>query len=288
MKQLALAVLLIAFLFCCRPKHSEETAPDSLSVDTIALAPYEDMSVEGGEKGEEAVTEQNSETTGLEDFDYTYEGKLNKTIDVRVNIFQREGTKRARLVYLRSKKIIYMDARCPETGTFELTEKVEGKVTGIWKIAAEEEDIMSGTWSTADGSKQLPVELMMSEIDFDDFLPRERVHTGTYELKEENDDAETKQEFPFLGLEELFVKNMAGNTIFFDLQIQGPPPGVHMGVVSGMAEGSGNHYVYTNDEGCKITLSFAGDTVSLNQKGSDINCGFGANIYAYGKLSKKN
>jgi hypothetical protein len=236
MRRIHLAPLLfLTFLFSCQHNNSRNTATDSLATDTAVAAIDDTTHVEITE------AEDESELSGA-DFDYTYEGLINNKIKVRVNIFQIRGEKMARLVYLNSKKIINMDVAYPAVGTFELTEKIEGKVTGIWKIAVEEEDILSGTWSAADGAKQMPVQLGMTIDDFDNFMAKEEIRTGTYEFKQVNEDTETKDEFPLLSSEDLYVKNMADNSIYFDLYIQGPPPGVHLGMVNGMAYKSSEHY----------------------------------------------
>jgi hypothetical protein len=286
MKPIIVAALLTAVFFSCQKANDSNTASESLAADSaLALATSDSVAEPTEEEifaGEAGLEEQTA--TDPQNFDYTYEGLINNKIKVRVNIFQYKGQAMARAVYLNSKKIINMEAAFPEVGTFVLTEKIGGKSTGIWNVAVEEEDILSGTWSTPDGSKQMPVQLAMTDGDFDDFLSKEEIKTGFYILKELNEDPETKEEFPVVYSEDLFIKNMAGNTLYFDLYIQGPPPGVHMGMVNGMAVKSGNSYLYKNDEGCEITMSFAGDSVRLSQKGSDINCGFGANIAAFGTL----
>jgi hypothetical protein len=282
------AALVTTVFFSCQNANKDNTANENASTDSVvdsAAMPPDTLS---GATEAEIIAAENAfdeqPVTDPDNFDYVYEGLINNKIKVRVNIFQHKGEAMARAVYLNSKKIINMEATFPSAGTFILTEKIGGKSTGIWNIAVEEEDILSGTWSAPDGSKKMPIQLGMTDGDFDDFLNKEEIKTGFYVLQETNEDAETKQEFPLLYSEELFVKNMAGNTIYFDLYIQGSPPGMHVGMVNGMAEKSGNSYLYKNDEGCEITMSFAGDSVQLSQKGTDINCGFGANIGVFGTL----
>jgi hypothetical protein len=286
MKPIIFAVALTTVFFSCQNANNGNTANEGAAADSaLALATSDSVAEPTEEEifaGEAGLEEQTG--SDPQNFDYTYEGLINNKIKVRVNIFQYKGEQMARAVYLNSKKIINMEAAYPGVGSFVLTEKIGGKSTGIWNVAVEEEDILSGTWSTPDGSKQMPVQLAMTDGDFDDFLSKEDIKTGFYVLKELNEDPETKEEFPVVYSEDLFIKNMAGNTIYFDLYIQGPPPGVHMGMVNGMAIKSGNAYLYKNDEGCEITMSFAGDSVRLSQKGLDINCGFGANIAAFGTL----
>jgi hypothetical protein len=287
MKFLIFAVALIATVFVsCQNTNNGNTTNENLTADSALVFATPDSLA--GPTEEEIIAAEaglDEETaTDSENFDYTYEGLINNKINVRINIFQYKGEQMARGVYLNSKQIINMDVTNPAAGTFVLTEKINNKPTGIWTVAVEEEDILTGTWSTPDGSKQMPVRLGMTNGDFDDFLNKEEIKTGFYALQEGNEEEETKQEFPLLYSEELFVKNMAENTLYFDLYIQGSPPGVHIGMVNGTAVKSGNSYRYKNEEGCEITMSFAGDSVQLSQKGSDINCGFGANIGAFGTL----
>jgi hypothetical protein len=293
MKQILTIIALGSFLlFSCQPPANENTRKaDTLSQtlkDTGTLAPKEERETVVADTLKEAPTEQAQTDIGPENFDYIFEGTINEKIKVKVNIFQYHRELKARAVYLSSKKIIDMDAVCPAAGSFVLTEKINGKSTGVWKIAVDEEDIFKGTWTAPDGTKPMPIYLAMTPEDFDNFLPAEAVKTGYYTYIDKNEDEETKAEFPITFSEELYVKNMSGSSIFFDLYIQGPPPGVHVGMLNGIANKVGNNYVYKNEEGCEITLSFSGDAVSLSQKGSDINCGFGANIAAFGTLKKSN
>lgn len=293
MKQILTIVALSPLLFfSCRNTATQNTdLKDSVvqtATDTAASLPVEEPSLEAVDSVSSDPVVLGQDDIGPENFDYTYEGTINGKIKVRINIFQYHRELKARAVYLSTKQIIDMEATYPSVGHFELTEKVNGKATGIWKIASGEEDIMSGTWNSPDGAKQMPISLSMSPIEFDNFLPATAVKTGYYTYKEINDDAETKTEFPITFSEELYIKNMSGNSIAFDLYIQGPPPGVHIGMLNATAYKAGNNYVYKNDEGCEITMAFSGDEVKLDQKGNDINCGFGANIGAFGTLKKSN
>jgi hypothetical protein len=280
------AAVLTTVFFSCQKTTNTNSESQTLAADSALAAATSDSVAEPEEEGTFAAETDLAGESDMDpqNFDYVYEGLINNKIKVRVNIFQYKGEQMARAVYLNSKKIINMEAAYPAVGTFMLTEKIGDKSTGIWNVAVEEEDILAGTWSTPDGSKKMPIKLAMTNGDFDDFLKKEEIVTGFYVLQENNEDAETKQEFPLLFSEELFVKNMAENTLYFDLYLQGPPPGVHVGMVNGMAKKSGNSYLYKNDEGCEIKMLFAGDSVQLSQKGSDINCGFGAGIGAFGTL----
>jgi hypothetical protein len=288
MKHIIFATALLLVFFSCQKGNN--TANENPSADSVLDSSAPTDTLAGPTEEEIIASEANLEeetgdrtTNDGKDFDYVYEGLINNKIKVRVNIFQYKEQAMARAVYLNSKKIINMDAVFPNGG-FLLTEKIGDKSTGIWNVAVEEEDILSGTWSSPDRSKQMPIQLAMTDGNFDDFLNKEEIKTGFYVYKEVNEDAETKQEFPLVYSEELFVKNMAGNTVYFDLYIQGSPPGMHIGMVNGMAVKSGNSYLYKNDEGCEITMSFAADSVQLSQKGTDMNCGLGANIGAFGTL----
>ncbi len=289
MKQLTIAIACLGFCFSCQSNKNNSTETDSLAVDSVFSSQTVDTAVVAGPTEEEiiAAEDQNEVPLDPQDFDYTYEGLINNQIKVMVNIFKFRGEQKARAVYLSTKKIINMDAVYPAVGTFELTEKVDGKATGLWKIAVAEEDIFTGTWNSPDGKKQMPITLTMSGSEVDEVLPKEEIKTGFYFLEERNEDAASKEEFPLLYKEELYVKNMAANTLYFDLYIQGSPPGVHVGMVNGYASKSGNAYVYTNEEGCEITMIFSGGKVSLSQKGSDVNCEFGQGIGAFGTLEKK-
>lgn len=290
MKRLPITITLATILFSCQQNSNKNTEADTLALeavssvsDTMTMPTEEEIITSESAPEESGDQEYNSP----EDFDYTYEGLINNQIKVKVNVFKFRGEQKARAVYMNTKKIINMEAVYPSVGVFELTERIDGKPTGIWKLEAKEEDVLSGTWNSADGTKKMSVQLGMTSEPFDAFLPKGEVKTGIYELRELNEDPETKQEFPVIYSEELYVKNMAGNTVYFDLYIQGPPPGVHIGMINGMAEKVGNAYVYRNEEGCEITMTFSADAVTLSQKGRDFDCGFGANIGAYGTLKKK-
>ncbi len=297
MKQiLTVAVLCPLLFFSCNNtaienKESKDTLAQSAK-DTTAVVPKEATVVSAIDTAKsdpvEEPKEEGQADIGPENFDYTYEGTINGTIKVKVNIFQYNRELKARAVYLSSKKIIDMDAVYPSVGHFELTEKINGKATGVWKIAADEEDVLSGTWTAPDGTHKMPVSLAMSPEDFDSFLPAGEVRTGYYKYIDKNEDEETKEEFPINFSEELYVKNMSGSSILIDLYIQGPPPGAHVGMLNGIAHKVGQNYIYKNDEGCEITLTFSGNTVGLSQKGADVDCGFGANIGAFGTLKKSN
>jgi hypothetical protein len=295
MKQILTIITLgLCLLFSCKPTVPENTnKSDTLSqtkTDTAVLPVSAEVAGIDTAKSDpvEEPQEESQADMGPENFDYTFEGSINDKIKVKVNIFQYHRELKARAVYLSSKKIIDMDARYPAVGQFELTEKINGKPTGVWKIATDEEDVFKGTWTAPDGTKKMPISLAMSPEDFDNFLPAEEVKTGYYVYKDINEDEETKEEFPITFSEELYVKNMSGSSIYFDLYIQGPPPGVHVGMLSGMANKVGKNYIYKNDEGCEITMSFSGNTVTMGQKGADVDCGFGANIGAFGTLKKSN
>ncbi len=285
---LAVATILLTILFSCQKNSSETTNADSLTVDTALVSNTPpDTTAVPTETEFNADEDVRGDDMDPADYDYTYEGTINNTIKVKVNLFNIRGEEHARLVYLNSKKIINMDSKYLGGGDYELTEKIDGKPTGFWKIGVEEEDILSGTWTSPDGKKQLPIALGMTNEDFDNFLKKEEIITGFYELKEVNEDVGTKEEFPLLYLEELYVKNMANNSIYFDLNIQGSPPGMHVGMVNGIANKSGNYFIYKNDNGCEISMLFSGDVVKLSQKGSDMDCEFGASIGAFGTLQKK-
>ena len=279
---------IIAILISCGNKKNDSNTSDSeiTSInDTSAALPTPEEVVVSKTNPDEGVSDPVLDNS---DFDYTYEGTINKNIKVKVNIFKYRGELKARAVYLNSKKIINMDAAYVRIGAFELIEKVKGKTTGIWKIEVAEEDIFTGIWTSPDNKKQMPISLSMTGgDDFDDFLAKDEIKTGFYQLKEINENAETKAEFPLTYSEELYVKNMAENTIYFDLYIQGPPPGVHMGMINGFAQKSMNSYIYKNENDCEISMTFSDDKVELKQVGNSMNCEFGANISAFGTLKKK-
>jgi hypothetical protein len=155
MKRITLSTIILATaLFSCKT-NTETTNTDSLPADSVTSDTAEFAA------GDEFLSEKPAATSDADqdDFDYTYEGLLNEKIKVRINIFQFQREQKARLVYLNSKKIINMDVRYPAVGTFELTEQIDGKSTGIWKLETKEEDILTGTWSSPDGGKQMPVQL---------------------------------------------------------------------------------------------------------------------------------
>lgn len=275
-------------LFSCNQKNIENVSNDSLAVvaiDSTAITALPLDTNSSTTEPEKATSEASYE--GDKQFDFTFEGLINNKIKVRINMFKYRDVLNARGVYLSTKKIINMGLRNERAGNFELTEKINGKVTGIWKLAISEEDILTGTWSSPDGKNIMPITLSRIEDSFDSFLTPSEVKSGFYELVYLNDDPETKEEFPILNSEELYIKNMAGNSLYFDLYIQGSPPGVHIGMANGMANKVGNAYVYKNEDGCEITMLFADNKVTLSQNGSDMNCEFGAGIGAYGTLTKK-
>ena len=282
-----LAAIVTLIHYSCQNKSSENLTKDSLvlvALDSNTSSEHSNDSLAVPEEAEIVSSEQEYEAQ--EDFDYTYEGLINNQIKVKLNMFMFRDGQKARAVYLKTNKIINMDLRTLAVGKFELTEKVNDIVTGIWKLEVSSEDILTGTWFSPDGKKKLPIALSLIEDNFDDFLSKEEIKSGFYELRELNNDPETKEEFPILNAEELKVKNMADKTLYFDLYIQGSPPGVHIGMISGIANKSGNLYVYKNEEGCEISMSFVGEMVTLSQEGSGMNCEFGAGIGAYGTLRK--
>lgn len=286
MKQLIITVALSPFLFfSCQNASQSKEAMDSVQTTTdTATTPKPNSEAANTIKSKH---ETDTQTDGsLADFDETFQGTINGNIKVKLNISQINRELRARAVYLSSKKIIDMEAVYPSIRNFELTEKVNGNPTGIWKISENETDEYVGTWTSPNGSKQMPIRLAKTSDDFDSFLPAEEIKSGYYVYKEINEDEETKEEFPVTYSEELHVKNMSGNSIAFDLYIQGPPPGVHLGTLNAIAYKSGKSYRYKNDEGCEINMAFEGDSVKLDQKGTDVDCGFGANIGAFGTLKK--
>jgi hypothetical protein len=152
----------------------------------------------------------------------------------------------------------------------------------MWELKAETEDALVGVWKASNGSRILPIELRASKIDFDHFLPAEEIKSGRYTYKDKPRD---ENSIPFS--EELQIKNMAGSDIYFDLYVHGPSPRFHVGYLHGMASMSGDYYYYKNEDGCKLKLMFSANTVKLDQDGTADYCGFGANISAYGTLTKK-
>lgn len=272
-------------LVACQQKNTTDHAADTLAADTAQIRPVE-PGTEATDAEDSNKTPEESTPQGGKESDYTYEGFIDGKIKVRLNFFDYNEQK-ARLVYLSTKKIIDLEPVTTTTGAYEVLEKVNGKTTGIWKLQGTGEAVMTGTWNSPDGSKQMPIKLTRTEEPFDNFLPKEEIRTGFYEKRDLNDDPETKQEYPELYVEELRVKNMAGSTIYFDLYIQGSPPGMHIGTIYGIAAQKGKSYVYNNGEGCEISMTFSGSNVTLGQKGTDTDCGFGAFIGAAGTLEKK-
>lgn len=285
MKKITIAATFaLLAVFSCQQKTTEQTTTDSLAADSAKA--YHATADPEVLPAEDSAAPESTDNAQGKNSDYTYEGLVDNKIKVRLNFFGYNEQK-ARLVYLSSKKIIDLEPVTSPTGGYEVLEKVDGKTTGIWKLQGTGEAVMTGTWNSPDGSKQLPIKLTRTEEPFDNFLPKEEIKTGYYDLRELNDDPETKKEYPEVYVQELQVKNMANNTIYFDLYIQGPPPGVHIGMIYGIATKKGKAYVYKNEDGCEISMTFAGDDVTLGQKGTDVDCGFGAFIGASGTLKKK-
>lgn len=64
----------------------------------------------------------------------------------------------------------------------------------------------------------------------------------------------------------------------------------NMGTAEGEATMEGNNvavFVPQEFQSCRITLKFAGNKLIVTQKGTDVECGFGANVNASGTYTKR-
>lgn len=64
------------------------------------------------------------------------------------------------------------------------------------------------------------------------------------------------------------------------------PDNVHMGFAGGTIKLEGTKAVYKQDA-CTLTFTFVRDTLAVAQEGADVDCGFGANVYAGGNYARK-
>lgn len=287
MKAITLAIqVLAAALFSCCSNGPETSQQKAINVDTISVDTTNTNVATTDTLGAADLEIMDDEGELMPaDFDVTYEGMLNNKIRVRLNIFQLSGFQKARLVYLNVKKVVNMDVLLVADEKIELTELIEGRVTGIWKVIKSGDDLLTGSWYSPDGDKQLSVYLKKTEGSFDDVIDGSQ--TGFYKYTELNDDEETNKEYPFSYEAKLNVKTMAGNDVYFDLQLSALTPMMHAGYLYGTASRSGDSYVFENGDGCKITMVFSNNTVTLDQEETDASCGFGANVSVYGTLIKQ-
>jgi hypothetical protein len=70
-------------------------------------------------------------------------------------------------------------------------------------------------------------------------------------------------------------------------------PNYHTGNIDGIMTATGNGGIFKekqefSDSFCTLTFTFSAKSVSISQEGTDIDCGFGANVYADGDYKKRN
>lgn len=72
---------------------------------------------------------------------------------------------------------------------------------------------------------------------------------------------------------------------WFVLEAVGPKPGYHLAVIdSAVVRLKGQRFTYNDDDfpDCKLVGSLQGDSLKIEQHGSDHECGFGLNMYVNG------
>ncbi|TMI71452.1 MAG: hypothetical protein E6H09_13275 [Bacteroidetes bacterium] len=70
-------------------------------------------------------------------------------------------------------------------------------------------------------------------------------------------------------------------------------PNYHIGYINGIMTITGNRGIFKekqdySDSSCTLYFSFSAKSVSITQQGTDVDCGFGANVYADGTYKKRN
>jgi hypothetical protein len=70
-------------------------------------------------------------------------------------------------------------------------------------------------------------------------------------------------------------------------------PGYHIGNIHGIMTVTANRGIFKekqdySDSACRLYFTFSGKSVSIVQEGTDIDCGFGAFVYADGNYKKRN
>ena len=106
-------------------------------------------------------------------FDKSFTGTIGAGLRVRMDLSNDNGTVHGQYFYERIGTAIPLDGKIFPTGSFELSElNDEGKPTGHFmgtaaprSGGAKAQLVLSGTWSSADGSKNLPFSLSEEVVD---------------------------------------------------------------------------------------------------------------------------
>ena len=106
-------------------------------------------------------------------FDKSFTGTIGAGLRVRMDLSNDNGTVHGQYFYERIGTAIPLDGKIFPTGSFELSElNDEGKPTGHFmgtaaprSGGAKAQLLLSGTWSNADGSKNLPFSLSEEVVD---------------------------------------------------------------------------------------------------------------------------
>lgn len=89
----------------------------------------------------------------------------------------------------------------------------------------------------------------------------------------------------------LAIQEKEGNKLRFQLNLYRGAPNHNSGYIEDQMTYVDNVATYiTTEEGdvCKITFTFSKDKVTLSQVGTEVECGFGAGVYAGGELRRTN
>jgi hypothetical protein len=173
-----------------------------------------------------------------------------------------------------------------------LEESYNGEATGSFFLDVEN-DTLSGTWISAEGDKDLAVQLNMEgestfsihRLELEEISAQNKVSadlTGSYGVEffwindmwfsEEARNMEIGFNGGFAVLEQLGT-----DSLHFRVEVICGPT-YHFAMADGIAYLQDTAYIYTNEDGCEISISGGGKKAQLVANMS-FECGFGARAY---------
>lgn len=181
------------------------------------------------------------------------------------------------------------------TPVLTLTEKYQEKITGEWFLEAVKDSLV-GSW--INNTKKLKVKLLYSsgdknllkrktEVDYNKEVNNKI--SGLYQINYNFindmwvDESNLSPEIGYNG-GNAEITELDANRISFQLEmICGPT--YHMAFAEGIATKVDGKYMYTNEDGCEISLEFK-DKKLIAKANNSMSCGFGARAYLDHELYK--
>lgn len=205
------------------------------------------------------------------------EGTINNKYPIAMK-FKIEGEEIYGYYYYKKiKKLIFIKGTVKDNNTEIIEYGKYGSQNGKFVGSIKDSKIVGQWYNLNKKNKKFPFELQEATGILIPYYKENNIekigYSGSYEYGNETD-----------GGGELKAIQIAENKYKYNLEIVMGPPRYHIGTAEGeflVSENIGKHtFSLIDDCSCTLYFIFSHNNLIIHQKGSDADCGFGANVYA--------